>query len=197
MNASALSIAPESTKAHLPGEVGIWVFVFGDMMIFTLFFCTFVFYRAQEVELFRASQLVLNQNYGVINTMLLLTSSAFVFHAVRSIREGLARRGSVLLALAFLCGGGFAVIKIMEYSEKIGHDITPVTNNFYMFYFMLTGIHFMHVLLGLGVLVFLWLRSRRASITPGDIVLFESGATFWHMVDLLWIVLFPLLYLMK
>jgi len=84
-----------------------------------------------------------------------------------------------------------------EYSEKIGHDITPVTNNFYMFYFMLTGIHFMHVLLGLGVLVFLWLRSRRASITPGDIVLFESGATFWHMVDLLWIVLFPLLYLMK
>jgi len=104
------------------------------------------------------------------------------------------------------CGLGFAAVKIIEYREKITAGITLTTNDFYMYYYIFTGLHFLHVLIGMGVLVFLWFKARAAvqrkgELSDGDnekeMMLIESGASYWHMVDLLWIVLFPLLYLMK
>jgi len=97
--------------------------------------------------------------------------------------------------LAFLCGIGFSIIKITEYSEKIGEGIYPITNDFFMFYFILTGLHLMHVLIGICFLGFL-VKICNSPLNK-NIKLYESGGIFWHMVDLLWIVLFPLLYLMK
>ena len=98
------------------------------------------------------------------------------------------------------------MVKIIEYSEKLSAGITITSNDFYMYYYIFTGLHFLHVLIGMGVLVFLWYRARLAAknslardtaVIEKDMVLVESGASYWHMVDLLWIVLFPLLYLMK
>lgn len=85
----------------------------------------------------------------------------------------------------------------MEYREKLANGITLTTNDFYMYYFVATGIHFLHLLIGLGVLAFVLDHVRKAGAKGPSLALIEGGGCYWHMVDLLWIVLFPLLYLMK
>ena len=196
----------KNPKPHVPGEVGIWVFILGDMLIFGLFFIVFVYYRGLNVELYVQSQATLNQNYGAINTLFLLASSWFVAMAVDDMRGQTVKRAATFFVLAMLCGIGFGVVKVIEYSEKLSAGITITSNDFYMYYYIFTGLHFLHVLIGMGVLVFLWHRARLAAknslardtaVIEKEMVLVESGASYWHMVDLLWIVLFPLLYLMK
>ncbi|MBL4782497.1 MAG: cytochrome c oxidase subunit 3 family protein [Porticoccaceae bacterium] len=195
-----------SAKSHVPGEVGIWVFILGDMAIFGLFFIVFVYYRGLNIDVYLQSQATLNQNYGAINTLFLLASSWFVAMAVEDMRSKVTRLAPRFFVLAMLCGLGFSVVKIIEYCEKIAAGITLTTNDFYMYYYIFTGLHFLHILIGMGVLVFLWWKAKAAvqrnsdSITADnekEMILIESGASYWHMVDLLWIVLFPLLYLMK
>jgi nitric oxide reductase NorE protein len=181
----------------VPGEVGIWVFILGDMLAFALFFGVFVYERANAPALFDSSRHELTVGFAVANTLLLLTSSLFVAGAVRMVREGAQRLAPRLFGLAFLCGLGFVANKAFEYGEQLHHGVTPATNHFYMYFYMLTGIHLLHVVIGLGVLGFLWHVSRRGAQRPNDVMAIETGASYWHMVDLLWIVLFPLLYLMS
>jgi nitric oxide reductase NorE protein len=182
---------------RMPGEEGVWVFIFGDMMVFSLFFITFLYYRGQNVELFTTSQTHLNQAFGALNTFFMLTSSWFVAMAVQAARRNLGELTPILFSLAWVCGFGFAVIKVMEYSEKIRAGITLTTNDFFMYYYIFTGIHFMHVLIGMGVLAVLARYSWNGEFNDVKIRNLESGASFWHVVDLLWIVLFALLYLIK
>ncbi|CAN5392419.1 cytochrome c oxidase subunit 3 family protein [soil metagenome] len=182
---------------HLPGEEGIWLFILGDMMVFALFFLTFVYYRGTDVATYVAAQKGLNEGLGLLNTLFLLTSSWFVALAVRGMRAGGGARTPWLIAAAMLCGLAFVVVKFIEYREKFAAGITVLTNEFFMFYFMFTGIHLIHVLIGLGVLTYLLLLSRKPLPAAGDISAFESGAAFWHLVDLLWVVLFALLYLVR
>ena len=181
----------------IPGEVGIWVFVLGDMFVFGLFFTVFVYYRGLDLELFRSSQATLNQNYGALNTLLLLFSSWFVVLAVIDVREHAARYAARLLGLAMLCGIGFSIVKFIEYGEKLRAGLGIMTNDFYMYYYIFTGLHFVHVIIGLGVLLYLRSMVRVGVKSAGELRIFESGAIYWHMVDLLWIVLFPLLYLLQ
>ncbi|PCH51961.1 MAG: hypothetical protein COC20_04735 [Cellvibrionales bacterium] len=184
-------------KNHVPGEVGIWVFILGDMMVFGLFFLVFVYYRGLDVELYNQSQAALNQNYGALNTLLLLASSWFVVMAVEKARAARGQQATRFFLLALICGGGFSAVKVVEYSEKIAAEITISRNDFFMYYYIFTGLHFLHVVIGMGVLIFLMTKTRSENFQQGDMVLVESGASFWHLVDLLWIILFPLLYLMK
>lgn len=184
-------------QRHYPGEGGLWAFVLGDMAMFLVLFCVFISYRANSVELFNQSQETLNKDLGAINTIILLISSWFVFIAVRAAKMGLGRIVTPCILIAFLCGGGFTYIKIVEWGEKVAAGISLTTNGFYEFYFILTGIHLLHLIFGMGVLIFMAVRSWRGSFAGRDVAVLESGATFWHMVDLLWIVLFPLLYLLK
>jgi nitric oxide reductase NorE protein len=197
MNSLKARQSGSPAQPHLPGEVGVWVFILGDMMVFALFFVTFIYYRARDVELFAASQATLDQNRGALNTLLLLASSWFVVLGVRSLRQHLARLAPRLFGLALLCGVGFVVVKFFEYAEKIRHGVTPATNDFYMYYFIFSGIHLLHVLIGIGVLAFMIAHLRKQGASAPNLVLIEGGASYWHMVDLLWIVLFPLLYLIK
>jgi nitric oxide reductase NorE protein len=199
-NTSAATTAamPEPPLARrLPGEDGVWLFVFGDLMMFSLFFIIFLHARGPNVELFAASQALLNPALGLLNTLLMLSSSWFVAMAVHAARQGPGRATPVLLLMAIACGVGFAVVKVIEYSEKVRAGITLTTNDFFMYYFMFTGIHFVHVLLGMGVLVFLARSTRAGQRSANTVRNLESGASFWHLVDLLWIVLFALLYLVK
>jgi nitric oxide reductase NorE protein len=101
------------------------------------------------------------------------------------------------LALAVGVGSGFAVTKAFEYGAKISHGITLLSNEFFTFYFFLTGLHFFHFLVGMGVLAMLWFRAGREAPDGPLCGWIESGGIYWHMVDLLWIVLFPLLYLLR
>lgn len=181
---------------RLPGEVGVWIFVFGDMLFFAVLFGVFLHYRGLEPDVFMESQARLNKVYGVMNMLLLLTSSWFVASAVDQLKKGAAARTRQLLIGAFICGASFALIKSLEYAEKTGAGFTVFTNNFYLYYYILTGIHFFHLTIGMAVLGYLIVKAKTADSSPRTVQHFESGGVYWHMVDLLWIVLFPLLYLM-
>lgn len=183
------------SRARMPGEVGVWVFILGDMLIFSLFFVVFLFYRREELPVFTASRKHLNQTYGLINTFLMLTSSWFVATAIQAMRRHDSRTGGRLLACAWACGAGFVMIKYLEYSEKIRAGIGLTTNDFFTCYYMFTGIHLFHVLLGMAVLAALISYSKRGPFAVAKLRNLESGAIFWHLVDVLWIVLFALLYL--
>ena len=182
-------------QQRLPGEAGVWAFVFGDMMVFALFFCTYLFYRGQQVQTFRAAQAQLDRNLGAFNTLLLLTSSWLVADAVHALRAGSPGRAPRRFAGAALCAAGFIAAKGFEYRQKLDAGLTPASSDFFMYYFVFTGIHLLHVLVGLAVLLWLRAASRRPGAGAADLRPFENGAIYWHMVDLLWVVLFPLLYL--
>jgi nitric oxide reductase NorE protein len=183
-------------QRHLPGEEGLWVFVGGDLILFALFFGSFLTYRGHDVALFEQSQGALARGLGLLNTILLLTSSLFVASAVTGARQGLHSRASKLLVCGIACGVLFGVSKAFEYSEKFAAGITLKTNDFFMFYFMLTGIHMLHVIVATAVLIYLWKCTRAAEHGPHYLSVMEGGAVFWHLVDLLWVVLFALLYLL-
>jgi nitric oxide reductase NorE protein len=190
-----LALVTDRRVRHIPGEAGIWVLILGDLMVFAVIFGTQLYYRGQAPELFARSQRLLDQDLGVLNTVLLLVSSLFVVLAVRTVRTARRPQSALFLAGALICGAGFAAVKVVEYGEKIGAGITPLTDDFFLYYFVLTGLHSLHLLVGMAVLTFLVALSRKPSMTDRQFALFEGGACFWHMVDLLWIVLFPLLYL--
>lgn len=190
-------MTPKRGTKHMPGEEGVWVFVLGDMMIFALFFLVFLYYRNEDVVGFTAAQAQLNLNYGALNTALLLTSSWFVALGLQAARKTMTDLASRLFALAFLCGVGFGVVKFFEWGEKVKAGYTLTSNDFFMYYYVFTGIHFLHLVIGMAVLAFLVIKARSGACEPSDIQAYESGGAYWHMVDLLWIVLFPLLYLVK
>jgi len=184
------------TTRRLVGEEGIWVLIFGDMILFSVFFITFFVYRNEEYAIFAAGHELLNVRLGVLNTLLMVTSSLFVALATRALRRGLPN-AERWIAGAVACGVGFCIVKAFEYGAKIAHGITLNTTDFFTFYFMYTGIHLVHVLIGTGVLIYLFRRIRGAGERSGLITLVESGGSFWHLVDLLWIVIFPLFYLVR
>lgn len=194
---TATTASPARAAPHIPGEAGIWVFIMGDMVVFALFFLVFAFYRGEQPALFSASQATLNTGLGLANTLLLLTSSWFVIEAVQAARRGLARLSCGLFFLAFLCGLAFSGIKLVEYSEKIAAGITLTSNDFFMFYYIFTGLHFVHVLVGLVLLVFVMMTLARPATGESGMHFIEVGASYWHMVDVLWIILFPLIYLVR
>ena len=196
-NSSQEDVTSQHKKRHLPAEVGIWTFIFGDLIVFALFFLIVLYYKGLNQALFHQSQAHLNQFYAMFNTLLLLTSSWFVARGVQAAQKGLAKTASTQFALTILCGVGFATVKYLEYGEKLRAGFTLKTNDFFTCYYMFTGTHLAHVVLGMFML-FLMIRTLRSgTIDARKIRFVEAGAIFWHMVDLLWIVLFALFYLVK
>lgn len=182
-------------EVHIPGEVGIWIFIFGDMVVFGAMFATYLFYRSRETALFAQSQQTLVQGFGVTNTLVLLVSSLLVVYGMRAMKQRLPRLAPWMFLGAIGCGLVFSAIKYLEWGAKLAEGLTPATNNFYMLYYLLTGLHFLHLIVGMGVLVFLARTARLPKLSPTRVAVAEGGACFWHMVDLLWIVIFPLVYL--
>ncbi|MFL6090104.1 MAG: cytochrome c oxidase subunit 3 [Aeromicrobium sp.] len=186
----------------IPGESGIWIFLLGDMLVFAEMFFIFVLLRAQNRELFATSQNLVNPFFGLIYTLLLLASSWAVVMAVSTARKGSIDLSSRLLWWGFAGGAAFAAIKIVEYATKLTAGITPATNQFFMMYFVMTLVHLLHACVGLAALVYVRTQVTALGFAEPDSVdrlerlrMIEVGAVFWHMVDLLWIVLFALFYL--
>jgi nitric oxide reductase NorE protein len=182
-------------RTYLPGDASMWVFVLGDLIIFSSYFIVFMVYRNQERQLFLDSQQHLSLNIGVLNTLVLLASSWFVARAVQAARVGEHDRAIRLTVGGGLCGVVFVLIKAYEWSVKVGQGLTFPSNDFFMFYYMLTGVHLFHVALGLVILGVVFNELRNPKFRRAAMV--ETGATYWHMVDLLWIVIFALLYVMR
>jgi nitric oxide reductase NorE protein len=165
------------------------------MVTFSCYFAAYMFDRGQQPGVFLQSQRYLSQNVAALHTLLLLASSLFVALSVRATRAGDFAVASRFLSLGGACGAGFVLSKVVEWSSKLVKGLTLGTNAFFMHYYMLTGVHLFHVLLGLVFLGILWRELN--GVRPPRVRLVEVGATYWHMVDFLWIIIFPLLYLMR
>ena len=184
------------THKKMPAEEGIWVFIIGDMLIFAAFFHTFLYYGRVEPEVFKAGQGSLSVWIGLLNTFVLLISSWFVILGLRAVRAMDNVRARKWLSMAIVMGLVFTAVKVFEYGTKINAGITPATDNFYMLYFIFTGLHLFHVLLGI-LFLGLMIKMLKCSVDSKNKTLIEGGAIFWHMVDLLWIILFPLIYVVR
>ncbi|BEU95041.1 cytochrome c oxidase subunit 3 family protein [Acidovorax sp. DW039] len=193
-SASASFPSPRPPATRLRGDLGVWLIILAELLTFGILFVAFAFARVREVALFNAGQATLDLHSGALNTVLLITGSWCVARAVHGVRVGRRRTGARWLLVALLCGCGFVVVKLAEYAGKLSEGIDLTSNTFYTLYLMLTAFHFLHVVVAMLALAYLWLRLRAGAYGPHDMHAMETGAAFWHMVDLLWIVLFPLVY---
>ncbi|MBX9835400.1 MAG: cytochrome c oxidase subunit 3 family protein [Burkholderiaceae bacterium] len=189
--------AAQMAVPRLSGDLGVWLVILLELLTFAILFISFAFARLREVDVFNTSQRTLDLHTGAVNTVLLITASWCVASAVRAVRQDASKQGARWLVGALVCGGGFLVLKLMEYADKLALGLDLSSNTFYMFYFALTGFHFLHVVVGVLVLTYLWFKTRRGDYGSHDCHALETGGAFWHMVDLLWIVLFPLVYVMR
>jgi len=180
-----------------PGDFGIWVIIYVEFITFAALFIGYAFSRRADVAMFNESQLLLDQKAGFINTLVLITSSWFVVKAVQAIKNNNSKLSSDWLLGAMGVGSIFIVVKLMEFSDKFAQGINLSTNTFFMFYLMLTVFHFLHVVLGLIILFNIYKKTKAGGYNDLNHRGMETGASYWHLVDLLWIVLFPLVYIMR
>ena len=191
------TVAAKTNKParFVPGQPDMWAFVLFETLVFTGYFGFYLFYRARSPELFLHAQAQLDLRIGVLNTLVLLLSSWSVARCVQSARAGAygpALRDAFLTALFALV---FLFVKVTEWARLTRAGNSLDSNDFFTYYYFLTGIHFVHLLIGfvvLGIVVY-QLRSpmRRSQ------VLIETGATYWHTVDFLWVLIFALLYVVR
>ncbi|MBB3266696.1 nitric oxide reductase NorE protein [Azospirillum sp. OGB3] len=173
--------------SSLPGNPMMWILILGELAAFGAMFIGFAVTRALDPATFDASQAQLDRLLGGVNTMVLVTSGWLVAVAVRRRVSGRSHRVAMLGAMAL--GGLFLAIKAVEYGDKIGRGLTLETNSFFQLYYLLTGFHAMHVAAGIVILgIVTWWDSLEN---------LETGAAFWHMVDLIWVLLYPIVYLLR
>ena len=183
-------------RGRIPGEVGIWIFVAGDMLAFTIIFGVIVSGRMDQPAVFEQGRQTLHLQFGALNTLLLLGGSLLVVRAMRALRTG-SDRATLLFGLTVLCGAAFVVNKGIEYSMLIGAGHTITQNLFYGYYYFATLLHLFHLLLGIAGMVIAMRIAKREFNTSRELKLCEVFSSYWHLVDLLWVILFPLLYLMR
>ncbi len=189
-----------TTETHprlLPGDFAIWIFIFAELLVFGIFFLVYAVVRTQNIEMFNQYQLTLNREFGAINTLLLITSSYFVVRAVHAIAKDQVKSCILWLYAALGGGVGFLFLKYLEFHEKFSAGIDLSTNTFYMFYLTLTMFHFLHVILGMIILLAIVIKAQYGAYSAHDHIGVETGASYWHMVDLVWIILFPLVYIIR
>jgi nitric oxide reductase NorE protein len=171
----------------LPGDPMMWVLIFSELVAFGLFLGTFVITRAIHPAMFASGQAALDSGLAGINTIVLVTSGWAAARGTSAARAGNKRASRCWLFGAIGLGG--VAIKLSEYALEIAGGAGLETSPFFTLYFMLTGFHLLHVCLGIIILAIVLRRAEAASV--------ETGTAFWHMVDLVWIVMFPIVYLVR
>ncbi|MGE5514460.1 MAG: cytochrome c oxidase subunit 3 family protein [Bacteroidota bacterium] len=175
--------------SSLPGNPIMWVLIISELLVFGAFFLGFGVARMLQPELFRAGQAMLDIRLGGLNTLILVTSGWMAAKAVQARGAdniGLSRRW---LAGAGTLGVAFLVVKSVEYADKAAHGIGIETDTFFTLFYLMTGFHALHVVMGLVVLAIVGWKNSVDNI--------ETGAAFWHMIDLIWLILFPIVYLVR
>ena len=180
----------------LPGDAAWWMFLTAEFATICIFCVAFAVMRAGDPEGFAASQAHLNPTLAFANTLILITSGWCAARGVAAIQHGRARITSQWYFSALLLGLVFLFIKTSEYSAKSAEGISLGTDTFFFFYYFLTGFHYLHVMLGVIFLGYIIVKSHKGQADVDLIRNTESSAAFWHMLDLVWVMLFPLLYLM-
>jgi cytochrome c oxidase subunit III len=192
-------------KDYAGAKLGMWMFLFTELLLFGGLFLLYAVYLERYPLEFAAGGKQLNWVMGTANTLILLTSSLFAAMALSAVQRDERRRAVGLIIGTILCAVGFMAVKYFEWSAKIGHGIYPGSDHlktgapgesvFFSLYFMTTGLHGLHVVIGGALLAWIAVRVKAGAVNAGDYVLLENGALYWHLVDLIWIFIFPLYYL--
>lgn len=177
-----------------PGGILIWMIIFIEILSFGFALFAFSYYNSLGKALFSSSRSLLFTDLATLNTIILLVSGYFMAVAVKHFKSNNLIKTRLNMRLAMLGGGLFIAFKFFEYYSKMESGITLSTNMFYTFYYLLTGFHLIHVAVGLVILGVID-RNFSSKRTPTSLEDFESAAAFWHMCDLIWLFLFPVLYL--
>ncbi len=192
------------------GKMGMWLFLATEVLIFGGLFCAYIVYRNLHPEVYVTAHHYLDTTMGAINTVVLLTSSLTVALAIRAAQVNDQKWLKLHLIITIVCAGAFLVIKYLEYSHKFhigllpGEYFTASSVNipnpdqvqlFFGIYFLMTGLHGIHVVIGMIILGCMLYRSVRGDFGPHYFEPIELSGLYWHLVDLIWIFLFPLLYL--
>jgi len=203
-------------------KLGLWLFLGSEVLFFGGLFVAYAVFRANHPDLFHYAHHFLDWRMGGLNTLVLITSSLTAAWAVRSAQLGRQAELRRMLLSTLLLASCFLVVKYFEYSHKLHHGIfwgaayaptaeaieaavpaavralpvPPHMGIFFSIYFLMTGLHGIHVLIGMGLYLWLYRRAGRGEFGPGYYVPVDGVALYWHLVDLIWIFLFPLFYLL-
>ena len=192
---SAANAKPRAHGRFVPGQPDMWAFVLFEALVFTAYFVVYVVRRTQSPDLFLASQAQLDLRVGVFNTLVLLASSWSVARCVQAAREQAYRAASSHAFLTLLFGSVFLVSKVLEWRAEIGKGFGFTADEFFSFYYFLTAIHFLHLLIGFGALGIAVHQIRSPARRSQQAI--ETCATYWHTIDFLWVLIFALLYVMR
>ncbi|MBU8897293.1 cytochrome c oxidase subunit 3 family protein [Corallococcus sp. H22C18031201] len=196
----------EAARAHA-AHLGMWLFISTEVLLFAALFTTYGVYRSVYPEVWREAQAHMDVTLGTVNTVVLVTSSVLVALAVHATREGRPGTGGALLGLAALLGVTFLVLKGVEYAGharegglpgewyRLEALPKPGASLFFSLYYLLTGLHAVHVTLGVGVLTVLAVRAAAGGFSASDHTPLELGGMYWHLVDVIWLFVYPILYL--
>ncbi|TPG84494.1 cytochrome c oxidase subunit 3 [Pseudomonas mandelii] len=195
-----MSTSAESTgvsRRHLPGDLAMWFFILAELSVFAILILVFAVTQALKPQMFSESRLLLNTSTGLAMTLSLLTAGLFAALAQEQVRRSRSRHGAVFLLMALLASSVYVMLKLTEYRHLLASGLGMEHNTFFTLYWILTGFHFLHVLLGMVILGWLAERCRRGLHDVSKRSGFESGVLYWHMVDLIWVMLFPLVYVLS
>ena len=199
----------DAAQQYEASALGMWVFLVTEIMFFGGLFTAYVAYRTAYSGAFGAASEHLDLTLGAINTAVLIASSLTMALAVHSSQVGKRNALMIFLLLTMLFGSVFLGIKAVEYADKFHHGLVPgpyftytgpdanQAQLFFSLYFAMTGVHALHMIIGLGILAVLVLQARKGRFGTHYHTPIEMTGLYWHFVDIIWIFLFPLLYLIE
>ena len=187
-------------------KLGMWLFLAQELLFFSALFVAYAVYRGLHPEMFIDAHHHLSWKMGALNTVVLIVSSFTMVMSVRSAQLNQKRASFWYLGATFSCAAIFMIVKGFEYAEKIHHGYLPsvwfsgeglyeTMHIFFGIYFTMTGLHGLHVLVGMGLIIWLMIKTAKGHFSEAYFTPLENVGLYWHLVDLIWIFLFPLLYL--
>ncbi len=184
-------------SAKSPGSIAIWIFIYAELFEFGLFFIGFLIAKVYYPQEFYQGPSQLSTTTGLLNTLVLITSSFFIVQAMKAIKRGEQKTTVRWLVLTILAGLTYCAIKTWEYNLNENIGITPRSNYYFASYYYITFNHLLHVLIGTCTVAFVTILTALGFYTKDNHEGLESAASYWHMIDLIWILIFPLIYVLR
>ncbi|OAN63980.1 cytochrome C oxidase subunit III [Balneola sp. EhC07] len=200
----------DSDQQFDAAKMGMWVFIVNEILFFGGLFCAYIVFRAWHPDLFTQAATELNTVWGAVNTLVLIGSSLTVAMAIRSAQKNQIKGLQINLLITIALACVFLLIKYFEYSHKLHIGIWPgaelytyegidhpLAHVFFSIYYVMTGIHAIHIIVGIGLMIWIYIRAKKNEFGSEYYTPVEMVGLYWHLVDVIWIFLFPLLYLIE
>ena len=197
----------DSDQQFESSKFGMWIFLVTEILMFGGLFVAYIIYRSWHPDLFYLAAKELDTALGATNTVVLIASSLTIALAIRAVQLDKIKAAINYMAATVALAGTFMVIKYFEYTDKFAKGIYPgagytydgiahdMAANFFSIYYMMTGLHGIHVVIGMGLITWMIIKAKKGAVHSGYYTPVENTGLFWHLVDIIWIFLFPLLYL--